>query len=250
VESYASAGAMHSFSSITTIRGDIIFYGFYFLLAIFCLILLYGILPGRTNRRVETYSFTLFLLLCLTFAFLNLYLIPGAVGPDRFLTYGWLFGFPPLVLAILNAKRKNLQRIGVLLLVAFMLLNIFMIDPSYWNAASAQTPGRTAPTLEDYALANTFNFSAGKILGLDQNVVAAIYDVHNNLGTIVNPNAIINVTGFDWVIINKPELVIEKSQYPNSKTIEVLEQLALESSPGWIRIYESNTILVIKFAGS
>jgi hypothetical protein len=250
MQSYAATSGMHSLFSITTIRGDIIFYGFYSFLAIFCLILLYGISPRSKNRRVETYSFTFFLLLCLFIAFLSLYVLPGAVYPDRFLTYGLLFGFPPLVLAILKVKHKYLRTIGVLLLVAFMLFNIFMIDPSYWNVQDSQTPGRTSPTLEDYALANTFNFSSGTILSLDENVVAAIYDVHNNLGTIVNPNVVINVTNFDWVIINKPELVVEKSQYPDSKTITLLEQLAFESSPDWSKIYESNNLVVIEVAGS
>jgi hypothetical protein len=246
LRSYAAWSGMHSPSSIITIRGYILFYGFYSFHLIFGFILLYRLLPRAKNARVETYSFTVFLLLCGLIGFLGLYVVQTWAYPPRFLTYGWLFGFAPLAVGILKGKFKWLRRIGVLLLVAFMLFSIYMIDPSYWNAKNAQTLGRTSPTLEDYALANTFNFSTGTILGLDQNVVAAIYDVHNNLGTIVTYNEVINVTNFDWVIINKQELEAEKSWYPDSKTIALLEQLAFESSPDWSKIYESNNLVVVK----
>jgi hypothetical protein len=249
VGTYAATSNI-STSSLTTIRQYIIFYGFYSFLVIFCLILLCGIAPRRKNRRVETYSFTLFLLLCLFLGFLSLYVLPPPVYPDRFLTYGWLFGFPPLVLAILKAKYKWLRRIGVLLLVAFMLFNIYTIDPSFWNAKNAQeTPG--APALEDYALTNTFNFSNGTILTNDGNIAAAIYDVYHNVVNTVTYYQVINVTNFDWAIINKQELQVEKSQYPDSRTIALLEQLAFESSPDWSQIYESNNLVVVKVsAGS
>lgn len=128
-----------------------------------------------------------------------------------------------------------------------MLFNIFMIDPSYWNANNAQYP-QQSPTLKDYALANTFNFSIGKIFG-PANTVLAIYDVHNNLGTIITYNQVINVSNFDWVIINKQELEVEKNWYPSSKTIALLEQLAFESSPGWSKNYESNNLVVVTPCG-
>lgn len=245
VESYATIAGISTFS-IRTIRGYILFYGFFFFILIFGLIILYRLLPKAKNRRVETYSFSLFLLLCGLFGFSGLYLVPSWVFPDRFLTYGWLFGFAPLVTVILKGKYKWLRRIGVLLLVAFMLFNIYMIEPIYWNAKDAQEV-QGAPTLEDYTLANTFNFSTGKILCPSNNLLA-IYDVHNNLSTIISYPDEVNFTEFDWIVVNTKELELVKGFYPEprTKTIAVLEQLALGSSAGYDKIYESGNLVVVK----
>jgi hypothetical protein len=239
-----------STSFLHTIRQYVIFYGFYSFLLIFALILLYKLLPRTKNRRVETYSFTLYLLLCLLIGFLSLYVIAPQALPDRFLTYGWLFGFAPLVVAILKGKYKWLRRIGVLLLVAFMLFNIYMIDPAYWNPKSVQgVPG--APTFENYAMANIINFSTGKILASDRNTVGAIYDVHNNLGTVVAYSEEVNLAQFNWIVIQKQGLQLERSYYSKpQETITILENVTFGSSPGYNKIYESDNLVVLTHVGS
>jgi len=246
--SYAELTNISAFS-IRTIRGYIIFYGFYFFLLIFGLILLYRLSPRAKNRRVETYSFSLFLFFCGLIGFLSLYVLPVAAFPDRFLTYGWLFGFVPLVAAILKGKYKWPRRIGVLLLVAFMLFNIYMIATPYWNARTDEIP--VTPSLEDYTLVYTFNFSTGKIIAPYRNSLA-IYDVHNNLTTVFTYSEEVNLANFDWVIIQKQELELQKSYYlePTTETIALLEHLAFESSVGYNKIYESNNLVVVKPTGS
>jgi uncharacterized membrane protein (Fun14 family) len=249
VRTYANLANI-STSSLRSIRQYVEFYGFYSFLFIFALVLLYKLLPRTKNRRVETYSFTLFLLLCLLIGFLSLYVIAPEAYPDRFLTYGWLFGFAPLAVAILKGKYKWLRIIGVLLLVAFMLFNIYLIDPAYWDARNAQATPH-APTLEEYTLANTIDFSTGKILASDQNTVGAIYDVYNNLGTIVTYSEEVNLTQFNWIVIQKQELQFEKSYYSKpQETITILENLTFGSSPGYNKIYESDNLVVITHVGS
>ena len=242
-ETYASISGV-SATSIKTIRGNVIFYGFYFFTIIFAIILLYQLWSRAKKFRAETYSFTLFLFVCGIVGFLNLYAVPAAAFPDRFLTYGWLFGFVPLAIAILKGKHKWLKRVGVFLLVAFMLFNIYMIDPTAWDTGAVGVPA--APSFEEYTLANTFNFSRGKIFG-DQTSVLAIFDVHNNLGTGLSSYAEFNLTQFDWVIIQKKVLELEKSYYPEprTETIAVLEHLAFEDVAGYNRIYESDNLVVV-----
>ena len=231
--------------SIQTIRGYIIFYGFYFFHLIFGLILLYKLLPWTKNRRVETYSFTLFLFLCGLIGFLSLYVIAATPFPDRFLMFGWLFGFAPLVVTILKGKYKWPRRVGIFLLVAFMLFNIYMISPKNYDPRAEGVPLVTSE--EDYALANTFDFSSGKICG-PQNVLMAIYDVHNNLGTVFTLSREVDLTKFDWVIIQKKTMELEKRYYqePRTETIAALERLATEGSADFSKIYESNSLLVFK----
>jgi hypothetical protein len=127
-----------------------------------------------------------------------------------------------------------------------MLFNIYIIDTPFWDVKTAQeTPG--APTFEYYALANTFNFSSGKILAPDQNVAAAIYDVHNNLGIIFGYSEEVNLTDFSWVIIQKKELKVVESynREPTSGTLALMDHLAFESLPGYNKILESDNLVVV-----
>jgi hypothetical protein len=123
-----------------------------------------------------------------------------------------------------------------------------MIDPSFWNAKKAQEPSGD-PTLQGYALVNTINFSSGNILSNEGSILGVIYGVHNNVGTLIYYNSVINVTNSDWVIINKPLMEAEKSQYPDSETIALLERLAFATSPAWNKIYESNNLVVATPSG-
>lgn len=251
VQTYAQAVGI-SATSIHTIRGYILYYGFYFFNLVFASILLYRLLPRAKNPRTETYSFTLFFFLCGLMGFVSLYLVTAAVFPDRFLAYGWLFGFAPLTVAILKGKHKWLRRVGVLLLVASMFFNIYMTAPIFWSPSRGDPPA--APSLEDYALANTFNISNETILAT-QNIVATIYEVQYNLSSsVASQNSIVTYSGqvdlsnFDWVIIQKQELEAVKSDNPKqtTETIALLEHLAFESSPYCNKIYESNNLVVVK----
>jgi hypothetical protein len=243
VRTYAEAAGA-SGASIRTIRGYITFYGFYFFHLIFGLVLLRRLLPRAKNRHVETYSSTLFLFLSGLIGFVSLYIIAPAAFPDRFLVFGWLFGFAPLVVAILKGKYEWLRRILLFLLVAFMLFNIYMINPYDYDPRAEGIALVTSE--EDYALAHTFNFSGGKVYGY-QNVVMAIYDVHNNLGTTLSLREI-NLTEFDWIIIDKKGLELEKSYYPEPRTdtIAALERLATGGDANYTKIYESDSLLVSK----
>jgi len=158
--------------------------------------------------------------------------------------FGWLFGFAPLAVAILKGKYKWLRRAGILLLIAFMLFNVYMINPRAYDPKTESLP--VVPSEEDYALANTFDFSSGKIFG-PQNPVMAIYDVANNLGTLFTLSEA-NLTRFDWIIIQRKTLELERKYYPEprTETIAALERLAIEGSADFSKIYESSSLLVFK----
>ena len=177
---------------------------------------------------------------------MSLYLIAPAAFPDRFLMFGWLFGFAPLVVAVLKGKYKWLKRVGVFLLFAFMLFNIYMIDPTAWNIRAERVPAATLE--EDYALAKIFNFSSERVFG-PQGAMMAIYDTHNDLGTIwYSSTSEVDLTRFDWVIIQKKALELEKRYYlePRTEIIATLQRLATECPTDSNKIYESNNLLVFK----
>lgn len=231
--------------AIATARGHIIFYGFYSFTILFALILLYSLLPRTKSNRVEKYSFTSFLFLCGLLSLISLYLVAAKANPDRFLMYGWLFGFAPLALAILKDKQEWFRQIGIFLLVAFMFFNVYMIDSTAWDAHAEGVALATSE--EDYALANAFDFSQGTIAA-HQNDIMAIYDVYNNMGKIAFDSVDINLTSFDWIIVQKEELRFEEKHYakPRTEAIAEMQRLEEEGSTSYNRIYESNNLAAFK----
>lgn len=230
---------------IQTIRGYILFYGFYSFMLISGIILLCQLLPRRKNHPTEMYSFTLFLFLCGLGGLLMMYLLPFSVEPARFLIYGWLFAFAPLVVAILKGRYKWLRGIGIFLLITFMFFNIYMIEPTAWDVRAEEVPCATSE--EDYALANTFDFSSGTIVGHQNNVIT-IYDVHSNLGKKVFGSEDIDLSEYDWVIVQKKALSydIKYRVKPGTGVSVQMEQLMESGSPDRNKIYESDNLAVFK----
>ncbi len=243
-------------TSIQTTSGYLIFYGFYFFILAFGGILIYRLTIARKNNwQIEIYSFTLFLFLIGLIGLGSLYLVPARAYPDRFLAFGWLFGFPPLVLAILQFKRESFRICGTLLLISFMALNIFMIDHTAWDAGFEGVP--PAPSKEDYVLAERFDFSTKELLGAEHLVGAhrmnwmAIYDVHD-----ADREQYLNIFGSTnshlaecaWVIVNKEALRLEQkwNPEPRTSTIAEMEQLVSQGSNDINKIFESNNLAVFK----
>jgi hypothetical protein len=242
--SYAVSANIAS-TSLQTIRGYILYYGFYFFMLTFVIILLYGLIPRLRAARIEALSFSLFVFICGIGGLIALYvqrywIVPY---PDRFLMFGWLIGFPPLVATIMNRKHRLFRRIGIVLLAAFMLFNIYQIEPIAWDARYEDVPSATSE--EDYALANALDFSTGEIAA-NAHTPLAIYDIHNNLARDVLSN--INLSQYEWVVVQKEALRLEQKWNPQPRTeaIAGMEQLNKEGSPERNKIYESNNLSVFK----
>jgi len=234
-------------TSFPTIRGYIIFYGFYLFHFTFAFILLCRLMLKPRKLNMETWSFTLFFYLCLLLGFLSAYVVNPAASPQRFLPFGWLFGSAPLTATILRDKHKWFKRIGVFLLITFILFNIYMIEPTAWDAQAEGIP--SAASEEDFALANAIDFSNGRIFG-PNNPLMAIYALHNNLGTIFAHPYLseFNLVNFDYIIIQKKQLELEKKYNPDprTETIATLRALVNGTHMGYNKIYESGNILVFQ----
>jgi hypothetical protein len=235
-----------STTAIQTTRGFILFYGFLSLYLLLGIILLYGLLPRLRSHRIESLSFSLFLFLCGIGGLLSLYLIPVGVlpYPDRFIMFGWLFAFAPLVDIIYGIKRMWLKTIGTLLLVIFMLFNIYQIEPTAWIAGYEEVPAATS--YEDYSLANTLSFGSGSIV-TNGYTAFAIYDVRKRLGDSVLDD--ISLSEYEWIVIQKEALKFELQTYPRPRAegITIMAQLETSGSLERNRIYESNNLSVFKY---
>jgi len=251
---------------ILTVRGAIKFSSHYIFHAMFAIILLRGLLVRDRERPPEFYSFTLFLFAAGVWSLIQLYALPlgtpGVMTVERLIMLGWIWGFAPLAFCILESKRRWGKQLGIVLLASFMLSNIYMLPPMNWDL---QTPGRAEGQCvlrEDYALAETIDFTGGTATSWKFNRVA-IYDVQISwpvpLDKIdvsrIEPDG---VDAVDWVIIKKKELesyiggyhrfmeVGRLSRFKIDVLITLKELLTEDSSGGRDRIYDSNNLAVFK----
>lgn len=246
------------YSSIMSLRGHVLYIGFYIFNIIFGFMLLYQLISSTKKKTFEISTFTLFHMLMGLLGFLFLYFIPTNVAilfPDRFLAYGWLFGIAPLVIFINNIKNKRISKIGVLIIFAFLLFNIYSIetpalDPSHKDVA-------LAPSEEDYAFAGnhafaekfTFNnesFENNMYLCAFQNTLMSIYDKSNYLGNdLYSPISVnSNINDFNWIVVNKMDLESKRS-IPNLKgtSQQVSQQvLNIDTEKSLNKVYDTNNI--------
>ena len=233
-------------AEILTLRGFIIFYGFHIFILIFGIILFYQILQKSRKKRVEMYSFTIFLYICGILGLFGLYLSNIPAFPDRMLIYGWIMGFPPLVMGILNTRRKTLLIIGQALLFSFMLFNIYMITPASWDTGSRDIAA--APSEQEYALAHTFDFSNQTIIAYS-NTLLAIFDLYNVEGIDIHLLTKIRQINFTNFIISKKIYADEMEPPPlitdlhyNAKMVEAIKYY---NSRGY-KIYDSNEVSLFR----
>jgi len=170
-ESYAAATNLGS--TIVTLRGNIIYYGFYFFIFLFSLILLIKFIKEKNNQKIEDVSFTVFFYFCIFYSFLSLYVLGSLIFPDRFFTFLWMFGLIPLTSYILILKRDVFKKILVILLISFMIFNIYNINPKLPSGDFELDD--TIPGEKEYAIAKTINFSS-TYYGYS-GVISAIFDV-------------------------------------------------------------------------
>jgi len=141
---------------IVTLRGNILFYGFFFFNGVLALILLIVLFLKKQKQIIENVSFTFFLFFCLGLGSVSLFLLGSLIYPDRFLPFGWLFGTIPLSILLFNLKNIKIRKIIVLIIISFLIFNIYNIDPYYYTG-KGPLDGRTSE--KEYAIATTINIS-------------------------------------------------------------------------------------------
>lgn len=170
-ESYAAATNLGA--PIITLRGNIIYYGFYFFIILFSLILIIKFFKEKNNQKIEDVSFTVFSFFCLFYSFLSLYVLGSLLFPDRFVPFLWMFGLIPLVFYLLILRKDLLKKIFVILLISFIIFNIYNIDPSYGSGDFTNNDGIAGE--KEYSIAKTINFSSN-YSGYG-GVISAIFDI-------------------------------------------------------------------------
>ena len=199
--------------------------------------------------------------MCGVWGFVQLYVVPMEsveVAPARILMLGWILGFAPLAYCIWGSKRKWGKQAGIILLAAFVLLNVYMIPTDRYDL---QHPGRLGGNItlrEDHALAETLSFTgngaAFKFTSTAIYTVQGYYSPYYHLGHV----SLDQLEELDWVVIKKKELesytegaiIFAETGRPYAYEMDLLnrlnELLAEGSSAGRDRIYDSNNLVVFK----
>lgn len=158
--------------TIATLRGNILFYGFFFFHGILSLILLIQLLKKKQKHIIENATFTAFLFFCLFLGSLSLFVLGSIIYPDRFLPFGWLVGAIPLSYFIFNLKSVKIKRLMILVVVSFLIFNIYNIEPSYYTGKNP-VDGRASEKEYSIATAMTIKKPYYGYIG----VADAIYDI-------------------------------------------------------------------------
>jgi len=143
-------------TTIVTLRGNVLFYGFFFFQGILAFILLIALFLKKQKQIIENASFTFFLYFCLGLGAVSLFLLGSLIYPDRFLPVGWLFGAIPLSILIFSLKKIYIRKMIVLIIICFLIFNIYNIDPNYYTG-EGPFDGRASE--KEYAIAHTINIS-------------------------------------------------------------------------------------------
>jgi hypothetical protein len=231
---------------LPSLRYYFLIYGSYFCFITFGLLILQRLIFNFKQLQKEFYAFSIFLYLCAFAGVLFTFFLPRTIIGDRFLMYGWLFGFGPLLVAIFQLKRKWLQQFSIAVVAIYIFINLFTIHPALWNPEGVVSS--PMPSQEDYSMANTMNFSRGSILSTS-NELMTVYDIQNKAGMdAFSLNDYLKMTDFRWIIVNS--IAINQSEGMFSRyTVDAVSAMRNLNAKGDInknRIYESKTISIYK----
>jgi hypothetical protein len=238
------AGKSKLGSPIVTIKGNIIYYGFFLFNILFALILIARLIIQKNRQKIEDLSFTTFLFLCFFFGFLSLYFIGSVAVPQRYLSFGWMFGIIPLVAIIINLKKDLYKKFFIILLASFILYNVYNINDAFYTGNASFTGAVT--TEKDYKIAERINFSYGYYGYVGVN--GAIYDTQGILDK--------NVTNMDdfynssKMAIIYEEMLLRNIEPLKKKSYEdynvIMEIISYKNQKNIDKIYDLGNRYIIK----
>lgn len=121
-------------SGIVTLRGHIIYYGFFLFFGLFGLILTLKLFLDKNKHKIEESTLIFFLLFCGFYGFMSIFFLESLISPDRMLTYGWLLGCIPLAAVLITLKdKKIIKKAFIVLIISFLIFNIYNIPTEYFD---------------------------------------------------------------------------------------------------------------------
>jgi len=238
-------------SPIVTLRGKIIYYGFYFFHFLFALILAIKLIIQKNVQKIEDFCFSGFFFFVAFCGFLALYVLGSILFPQRFLSFGWMFGIIPLVGLIVNLK-KSAYKIFVILLASFIIFNVYNLDSAYYTGNVPRT-GLVA-TEREYSIAKTIKFSE-EYYGYG-GIIGAVYDVQGIEQEYGGKNLYSSINVFrnsSKIAVIKEEHLLRNLEILKKKSkedyLKVIEIMLYKNDKNVHKVYDLGNIYVLKGGG-
>lgn len=229
-----------------TLGGSIIYYSFFFFHILFGSIFLVNILINlikKSDAKIEDYSFALYFIFLLFIGALGLFYLGSVIYADRFLPFAWIIGIIPLTGLLLSLKKDVYKKILIIVLISFVVFNLYNIDPVYYTGETYKEPD-VAGDIE-YSIAITMKFplsyhnvsesSLKEYYGYI-GVIGAIYDIQGITQRRVGQE-IMNISDF----YNIPKIVIIEKEYIQAN-LENLKRISYDIYLNYLKIisYKDN----------
>lgn len=226
----------------SSLREQLIYAGFFIFNFIFGALI---IIKRKNLKEISGFAFILF---ACGAAGLALFFTPLNIYPDRLLGYGWLFGALPLMYSIFSVNNITMKKILLVILLTFLLYNIYVITPFYYTNPYQNL---AQPTFEDYSTTYKIDMSNGAINAY-QNHELTITDVYQNRPipvrySINNGHYCDGNNGpypYDYVVNNKKYIQkISSNLEYNHKYSEYIRYVnELNSTESYRKILDSNHV--------
>lgn len=243
--------------ALGSLSKQIIFWGFYFFNIIFGFLLLYKIFIQRKCKTAECYSLVSVLFICAILGFIQVYLRTAtasfSLNHFRLINWGWIFGAAPLVVIILRGNLGLARKIGIILLVGFMVFNVYQMDNicRYPQASGRETGDITL--MEDYNFAETLPLTDNGTTY--HRTRLAVWDIQGFLWEDLISVPIEQLDGIDWIVIKKKEFeqYAERGSYDpygqspvDPEKIDKLQLLMSGESMGMNKVFDSNNLVAFR----
>jgi hypothetical protein len=146
-------------SPIITLRGNVIYYGFFLFNGLIMFMLFIKSLILKSINKIEDLAFSGYLFFSFLYSFLATYILGSLILPQRFLSFGWIFGVIPFAAIIGILKKDMYKKLFAIFLASFLLYNVYNIEPTYYT--DDYTYNGAISTEREYAIAERVNFSNG-----------------------------------------------------------------------------------------
>jgi uncharacterized membrane protein len=211
-------------ATIQTLKGYIIYYGFYFFNFLFAFLLMIKFIFKKNQQKIEDTAFSLFFFFCMFLGFISLYFMPSIGFPQRFLPYGMMFGLIPLVGILVCLKKDVYKKIIVIFLAFFFIYNLYSIDPANLSG-DVNLTGINAGDRE-YSIAMTIQLPSeyygysgligviSDIQGIGQRTGGMSIEDLNDLHNISNP-----------IVMNEGIYLFKNIEYTKKRSMESYNKL-------------------------
>lgn len=207
-------------SPIVTLKGNIIFYGFFIYHSLFSILLIIKIFMKDIGEKTENISFIMFYFYCMFLSFMGMFFLTLLAFPDRFLPFALMFGLIPLTGLMLVLKKNVYKKILVVLLISFIIFNLYNIDSNNYTYNASYTGGTA--TEENYLIAKKISFP-DKYYG-HIGVVGAIYDLQGieqrSGGQSLNPKFMVNFSKSSTMAVINEAMYFKDLKNLKEKSIE------------------------------